>query len=79
MTTYIKHNNENDIVTDYDDIDNDNDIGNDNDNSIVQYIFIGPYCLKGGIGLVTIKVSSTTINFKRKKYDNKIIRHIPFR
>ena len=71
MTTYTKHNNENDIDTDYDDIDNDNDIGNDNDNSIVQYIFIAPYSLKGSIGLVTIKVSSTTINFKRKKYKRK--------
>ena len=64
MTTYTKHNNENDIDTDYDDIDNDNDIGNDNDNSIVQYIFIAPYSPKGGIGLVTIKVFSTTTNLK---------------
>ena len=35
VTTYTKHNIENDIDTDYDDIDNNNDIGNDNDNSII--------------------------------------------
>ena len=39
--------------------------------SIVQYIFIAPYSLEGGIGLVTIKVFSTTTNLKRKKYERK--------
>ena len=35
ITTYTKHNNKNDIDTDYDDIDNDyDDIDNDNDNDV---------------------------------------------
>ena len=39
--------------------------------SIVQYIIIAPYSPKGGIGLVTIMVFSTTTNLKRKKYERK--------
>ena len=34
----------------------------------VRYIFIAPYSPKGGIGLVTIKVFMTTINYLKYKW-----------